>query len=323
MATCPTEDSDAQLLRIQSLSGGITTSDCTADEEEEERIDDWKLDFDFHVFAQHEPRKIYSDNLRTADDDASLPYSSRYIQVECVEDLTPLDMMNLGSGIHDATGNCAWMGGFLFLDGLHALQEYFAGKRVVELGSGTGVGGIGLLRSDCAVPSHVVLTDADPNALDLCRRNCQHNELLSYKVAKLTWGEALPPGLFEMENDSTPGYFDTVCATDVLYDIGFLSPLFQTAVDCLGRASGRRTFVLSHVPRACYSSEHPAVDNLESHIVERAKEFGFVLEKLLRPSDLSRQADDNDVKKPEDALNGSVTLEEMEQAGAAILVFSL
>jgi predicted nicotinamide N-methyase len=321
MATCPTEDSDAQLLRVQSLSGGdITTSDCLTADEEEERIDDWNLEFDFHMFAQHETRKIYSANLRTADD-ASM--SSRYIQVECVEDLTPLDMMNLGSGIHDATGHCVWTGAFLFVDGLHALQEYFAGKRVVELGSGTGVGGIALLRSECAVPSYACMTDADPNALDLCRRNCQHNELLSYKVAQLTWGDKIPPELFEMEDDSSPGTFDTVLATDVLYDIGLLPPLFQTAVDCLGGASGRRTFVLSHVPRACYSTEHPVVDNLETHIVERAKEFGFVLEKLLRPSDLSRQEDDNDVKKQEDALNGSVTLEEMEQVGAAILVFSL
>ena len=275
--------------------------------EKEEQIDDWNLEFDFHVFAQHEARKISSPHVKARTD------GERYILVECVESLTPVDMMNLGSGIHDATGHCVWMGAFLLMDALPLLGVYFHGKRVIELGCGTGIGGIALVCSENALPSMLTLTDADPNALELCGRNCEHNTLdpSQYSVVPLTWGEKLAAGLLK---DGDPK-FDTVLATDVLYDIGLLPPLFRTAVDCLG---GTGTFVLSHVPRACYSSDHPPVNNLEDHIIERAREFGFHLTKLLRPSDLGEEP-----CRPRDALNADVSLNEMGQVGAAILIFDL
>lgn len=99
---------------------------------DEEEIDDWKLEFDFHVFAQHEARKISSPHLKVSSDtDDSNDDDERYILVECVESLTPVDMMNLGAGIHDATGHCVWMGAFLLMDALPCLQSYFHEKRVV------------------------------------------------------------------------------------------------------------------------------------------------------------------------------------------------
>jgi predicted nicotinamide N-methyase len=159
----------------------------------------------------------------------------------------------------------------------------------------------------------LTLTDADPNALELCGRNCQHNTLdpSQYSVVPLTWGEKLPVGLLK----DAERKFDTVLATDVLYDIGLLHPLFRTAVDCLGN---KGTFVLSHVPRACYSSDHPPVNSLEDHIIERAREFGFYLTKLVRPSDLGEEP-----CRLHDALNADVSLKEMGQVGAAILIFDL
>jgi hypothetical protein len=47
--------------------------------------DDWNLPLDFHLFAQHEKQ-------------------SRNVEIECVEALTPLDMMHFSAGTHDATG---------------------------------------------------------------------------------------------------------------------------------------------------------------------------------------------------------------------------
>ena len=286
----------------------------------EEHVDDWNLALDFRVFARHEPRKIYCRNLRRFDDHDP---QSTYMVVECVEALTPLDMTNLGSGIHDATGHCVWTGAFLLIESLNALSVYFHGKSVVELGCGTGIGGIALLCSRCASPSHVVLTDADPDALELTNRNCNHNKLIStcYTVAELTWGNPVD----ELRRSTSPSVstraFDTVVATDVLYDIGLLPALFQTAVDCLSSfelRDQRGIFVLSHVPRACYSSEHPPVKNLEEYIVEHAKEYGFELKEILRPSDLSS----NEEERLTGALN-DLSLEEMGQVGAAILVFLL
>jgi methylase of polypeptide subunit release factors len=51
----------------------------------------------------------------------------------------------------------------------------------MELGSGTGFGGIALFvlsqRAKCTPKEHV-LTDADPTALELCRWNCDINTRL-------------------------------------------------------------------------------------------------------------------------------------------------
>lgn len=289
---------------------------------DEEVIDDWNLaSFDFHVFAQHEKQKIYSQHLRQAADenDTNSSDATCYMFVECVEALTPVDMVNLGSGVHDATGNCVWTGAFMFIDALQLLAAYFYGKRVVELGCGTGIAGIALLCSRSSMPSFVALTDADPNALELCHRNCRHNGLeeSSYDVRELTWGESIGIG----EPSSPWQRFDTVLATDVLYDIGVLPSLFHTAADLLtGKVSSFREncgiFILCHVPRACYSSDQPPVENLEDYIVQRASEFGFQLKRYIRPLDLGEE------NRPEHALN-NVTIHEMDQIGAGIFVFSL
>jgi predicted nicotinamide N-methyase len=190
--------------------------------------DDWNLPLDFHMFAQHESHSIYLN-------------SARDFQIECVESLTPLDMMNLSTGTHDATGHCVWTGAFLLIAAIDRLKEIFRGRRVIELGSGTGIGGIALLLSgESSAPSFLSLTDADPNALALCRRNCESNlDEYQYQLEEVVWGTPL--------RASVPANsFDVVVAADVLYDIGFLPLLLTTATECLTDVG---YFVLVHVPR--------------------------------------------------------------------------
>lgn len=50
----------------------------------------------------------------------------------------------------------------------------YAGKRCVELGSGTGLLGIALSRVGA---DYVLLTDGDPSALDNCRHNLAGNDI--------------------------------------------------------------------------------------------------------------------------------------------------
>jgi ribosomal protein L11 methylase PrmA len=206
--------------------------------QESAQEDDWNLPLDFHMFAQHESHSIYLNSH-------SAPTET--FQIECVEALTPLDMMNLSAGIHDATGHCVWMGAFLLIDAIEndLLKEVFRGARVIELGSGTGIGGIALLLAGASsAPSFLSFTDADPNALALCQRNCESNlDKDQYQVEEVAWGRQLPPSV-------SPKSFDVVVAADVLYDIGVLPILFTTAKDCL--TDGGR-FVLAHVPRGKYS----------------------------------------------------------------------
>jgi predicted nicotinamide N-methyase len=263
--------------------------------------DDWNLALDFHMFAQHESHSIYIN-------------SARDFQIECVEALTPLDMMNLSSGTHDATGHCVWMGAFLLIAAIDRLKEVFRGARVIELGCGTGIGGIALLLSgESSAPSFLSFTDSDPNALALCGRNCQSNlGEYQYQLEDVGWGTPLPVNV-------SPNSFDVVVAADVLYDIGCLSPLLTTAKECL-KEGGH--FVVSHVPRACFNTDHPPVESLEEYIVLQAKGYGFQLESILRPNDIaaSTSAVHQEAASMKNVLN-NVSLHEMQEVGAAVLVF--
>ena len=273
--------------------------------------DDWQLPLDFNLIAQHEKETIV------------LPDGSTFF-VQCVESLTPLDMMNLGSGNHDATRHCVWTGAFVLIAALEIVQDLTARPlHILELGCGTGIGGIAMLAAKQPA-AHVCFTDSDPEALSLCRRNCELNQLSDYSIEQVTWGEGLPTSI-------QPRKFNVVLATDVLYDIGLLKPLFTTAKDCLETQSVSTTaevtagqidrhFVLSHVPRACFNSKHPPPGHctLQEYIIQQAKLYGFHLESTIRPSDLK-----DFVAPPVHAFNHSVCLEELEQIGAAIFVFRL
>lgn len=260
--------------------------------------DDWNLPLDFFLFAQHQIQHVH------------FPHNPDSIKVECVEHLTPLDMMNLSNGVHDATCHCVWTGAFLLIEVMNDLESYMQDK-VIELGSGTGIGGLAVAKmsTPSSVVRSVLLTDADPEALALCQRNIEHNNLQQrVSTCQLAWGEAL--------SEELEGNFQTVLATDVLYDIGLLPKLLKTAHDCLSSSSSNVYFILSHVPRACYNSENPPVESLEDLIVDSAKAHGFELERVIRPMhDNSRR------ELPKDALNYNVSLEELNEIGAAVFVF--
>ena len=167
------------------------------------------------------------------------------------------------------------------------------------------------------------MTDADPEALKLCRTNCELNQLptCDYDIESLFWGE-------EIRSSSKIALcspYDVVFATDVLYDIALLVPLVQTAYQCLCQDG---YFILAHVPRACYTSTHPAVTNLNDYIIHcTTTDGGFDLITIIHPNDLhyhdtttSSSIITNHSPFPKDALN-SITLQEMQDIGASIFIF--
>ena len=99
-----------------------------------------------------------------------------------------------------------------------------AGKRVLELGSGTGVGGL----SAAAAGAQVVCSDADEECvLPLLEENIAANGLSGRcRVAKLVWGceddEECVLGL--------EGAFDLICGSDVLYAPNAFDALLSTLV---------------------------------------------------------------------------------------------
>jgi ribosomal protein L11 methylase PrmA len=278
--------------------------------------DDWGLPLDLNLFAHQERHRIVIHEAQAS------PVS---IFIECVEALTPVDMMSLSSGTNDATGFRVWTGAVLLIASLDTLVEDFKGKRVLELGCGTGIGGIALMLSQHATPAFLCFSDADQNALKLCRRNCELNGLeevderllqnlcsftkKSFSIMQLTWGTTIPSTIPARS-------MDTVVATDILYDIEMLSSILQTTMACL-KPGG--SFVLSHIPRASCPEHHQPDENLESFIVQQAELHGLVLRRLIRPRDVS-SFEDSQVFS--DTLD-TTSLRDMEAIGAAILVFHL
>lgn len=273
-------------------------------EEEEDWSDIMTTDLSAGSFAQHEVQEI------------RLP-DGKHISIASTSTLSPLDMMDLSWGTHDATGHRIWMGAQLLIQALPALRNPFFSKqlphRCIELGSGTGIAGIAMAKYfGPTTISKFVLTDNSQSALALCKLNCQRNDVgfQNMHVQRLEWGNAMKCD--EEGEGALSNGFDIVLATDVIYDIGAWLPLLETANSCL-TAGGH--LIVAHVPRAALPTPDmksttniplPYHISLETYLNDVAKEQSFVLVSTVRPSNM----------KP---FRGT---EDFEQAGASILVYS-
>jgi len=211
---------------------------------------------------------------------------SNAVVIQCLSELTPFDAYEMACGKSDPTGLCVWLGGFLCLellvrkveeDNPTGVQSYWSairrqlfppGCKVLELGAGAGL--VGIAMSIRGVCSDITLTDCNDEALKLIKLNCQSNGCPEVKIERLEWGEGNASKL------GLGGSFETVYATDVLYDLDSLEPLLATASELLEE---RGHFILSHVPRASIDEGHPVGSDywcsLESIILQKASKTGF------------------------------------------------
>mmetsp|Transcript_24299 Transcript_24299/g.41591 ORF Transcript_24299/g.41591 Transcript_24299/m.41591 type:complete len:391 (+) Transcript_24299:60-1232(+) len=261
----------------------------------------------------------HDDDNDTTNDTPHRNQSQSFL-IECIEPDTPLDINNTStsSSQYDATGHCVWAGAFLLVQCIREVHQTLMienidiedgtiGKekkqlRMIEFGCGTGIGGLAMMilananhnnhhckndNDESVIPlSHMCFTDNDPDALKVCQRNCNLNHLppASYSIRQLTWGnEQDLHDLLSHEHEEHQ-LFDVALATDVLYDVDLIAPLFTTVAQCL-QPSSRGIFILSHIPRACYNEGNPpeAVENLEQYIIDRAMEYELELMTILRP----------------------------------------
>lgn len=258
------------------MSGnGDDNDQASIDAEEEEEC--WDLPADFNLYAKHEVGQVYYPAPNNGYDDNVARQSFR---IECIEPDTPLDINNksISSSQYDATGHCVWAGAFLLIQCIHELKKYdIVNKRMIELGCGTGIGGLAmmLVNNTSIAPSNMCFTDNDPDALKVCERNCKLNNLpdASYSIKELTWGE---------DHSDQKYLFDVALATDVLYDVDLIEPLFTTVSRCI---PSEGIFILSHIPRACYNEGNPpeAVEDLEKYIIDQAVIYNLHLEAIIRP----------------------------------------
>lgn len=98
------------------------------------------------------------------------------------------------------------------------------GKRVLELGSGTGIAGIGVALGG----ANLVMTDGNLDVLGLVKKNLDYNKVSGVDVARLRWGNRE-----DEEKVFSKGPFDIVMAAEVGYDQPWLDEAFGTLSRCM------------------------------------------------------------------------------------------
>ena len=186
---------------------------------------------------------------------------STTLTIQCLSELTPLDMMDMSFGIADPTGSCVWLGAFLFMemfarkldvDTTSYGQRYWSnirskifpkGCHAVELGAGTGMAGLSLMitsqyvqddtQNDKAIytgPSLLVQTDVNDDTLELCRINRDTNNLGTFNerygvhIKKLEWGKGNAGKVFgckEEKDTTTCSSGREVISLPTMYDVVF------------------------------------------------------------------------------------------------------
>ncbi|XP_062020234.1 uncharacterized protein LOC133736666 [Rosa rugosa] len=179
-----------------------------------------------------------------------------------------------------STGLMLWESARFMAPVLARNPAIFAGKRVLELGSGCA-GICSMIAAGCA--DLVFATDGDTKALDLLTENVMSNlrPPISDKFTTriLEWGNE---DHIEAIKQVNSGGFDIILGTDVTYIPEAILPLFQTAKELISsnNKDHQAALILCHIFRR--------VD--EPSILSAASRFGFKLvdkwpvEILINPS---------------------------------------
>ena len=134
--------------------------------------------------------------------------------------------MTTGSMWQVSTGSTVWGGGVVLQRFMETLgNEYWQGKRVIELGTGTGLGSVAAAKLGA---SYVLATDRDADVLALAEANARSNGAASvFHTSSLEWGPAPADGAAAAE----PAYsqdWDVVIGADLTYNKDGWVPLVQT-----------------------------------------------------------------------------------------------
>lgn len=115
------------------------------------------------------------------------------------------------------------------------ISRHIIGKRVLELGSGTGL--LSLLCVSMGA-EHVLSTDGDDEALTRQRKSIQRNAsdlpraTSVIDVQRLMWGSTIN-SLLSREQSAMKTCFDTLLATDLTYEPRVIPDLLKTLKDVL------------------------------------------------------------------------------------------
>ena len=184
--------------------------------------------------------------------------------------LPPLELeqgpATLDEGAADplGTGSTVWRGGDVLARALAqdpSLRALVEGKRVLELGSGTGVAGLA-----CAAlgARAVRLTDL-PERLDLLRRNATRNRGHAFgvdvDVAPYAWGDKF--GAMALAADGV----DVVVGADVCYAQGMVPPLVASVLALMDHAEVCILACERHEPVAYAALKNALAERLDASAV--------------------------------------------------------
>ncbi|KAL9132216.1 MAG: hypothetical protein Q9217_000020 [Psora testacea] len=176
------------------------------------------------------------------------------------------------------------LGAFLFSDNG---KRYVAGKRVLELGAGTG-----FLSIFCAKHlgvQHVLATDGSLDVVNDIKVNARHNLPDSheiYEIAMLRWGHALIGGVADCRNRDRA--YDIVLGADVTYDVKSIPALMATIRDLfelypeskvLISATVRNQNTLSAFITAC-KTNNLYIERLDFPVPSAEDQIGFFIPTL-------------------------------------------
>lgn len=139
------------------------------------------------------------------------------------------------------TGLSAWQAGIFLADWMTCNRRRFEGKRLLELGSGTGATGLIIIKS-CG-PQEIILSDCHERVLGLLRDNVELNGCQDsvVRVVDLNWCDPSPT------LDSLAIDPDVVLAADVVYDDTIFRPLVELLLILLRRKRSIEIFLAATV----------------------------------------------------------------------------
>ena len=111
--------------------------------------------------------------------------------------------------------------------------------KIVELGSGCGIGGIIAAK---ALPncSQLIMTDYDPGALSLINDNISLNCVTdNCSTTFLEWGD-----VESLQQNQLCGNIDLIIGADLIYSKDVVFPLFKTVQSCLRQTPSSSYFLL-------------------------------------------------------------------------------
>ncbi|KAK2398826.1 putative methyltransferase family protein [Trifolium repens] len=169
-----------------------------------------------------------------------------------------------------STGLMLWESARLMASVLAENPNIVAGKRVLELGCGSG-GICSMIASRHA--DQVVATDGDDSSLDLLAKNVASNIesplLNKLTTKKLEWGNK---DHIESIKELSDRGFDVIIGTDVTYIAEAILPLFATAKELIASSESNKD---ENVPSLILCHIFRRVD--EPTLLSAATQFGFRL----------------------------------------------